>query len=181
MSGHSKSKTKFTKRTKLVKLELSSQTSLAINKVAANLYDIKNPSLNPTIDNETWYTTDALYADAKKAYDGILKTFLEEPIIYKLESTKEKLHAQSFDNNQDIDPNLDRINEFLEKEIPLIDENVLNTYIDPFDLPKPWEKKFEFGQFIYFNPETFERLEIKPQEVIYFIIKYKYNMFLIIY
>ena len=69
---------------------------------------------------------DTLYSDAKKAYDSILKPFLEEPIVYKIESTKKVLHKQYEDIYKDIaDPNLLRIQEYLDEPVPILDEKAL--------------------------------------------------------
>jgi hypothetical protein len=103
--------------------------------------------------------------DAKKAYDGILKPFFEEPQVYKLDSTKEKLHTQSYDTETARPPILEEIEDFESLPAPSLNEDLDATFLDPFQLPYPWETRYEEGRTIYFNPETYERVGIRPQEV----------------
>jgi len=174
-----KEKKKRTQRNRVVKLELSNDVERAIRKTAEVLYEIKDDDINidakragetgirlkPAKNPSTWVQSDALFNDAKRAYDGILQPFLQEPQVYKLESTKNKLHKQSYDPSVK-DPHLERIEEYLAKEDAKLNETTLTTYIDPFSLPHPWEKiTTSHGKVAYFNPETFERLNEPTQLV----------------
>ena len=160
-------KIKHTTRSRVVKLELSNQTDLAVVKVAKTLYNLDHErTLQKATDSNLWHVSDSLYYDAKKSYDGILKPFFEEPQVFKLQATKELLHTSSLDPHAPEDPNLQRINEFLEEEVEPLTEELIGTYLDPFTIPYPWETKFDHGKIMYFNPETFETVDVRPQEVI---------------
>lgn len=157
-------KVKPTKRARLVKLELSNNPQLAVEKVGKNLYNIGS-ALKPASDGDDWYTVDSLYMDAKKAYDGILKPFFEEPQVYKLDGTKDKVHAQSYDLNAAKLPILEEIEEFEAQPTPSLSDDFDTTFLDPFQLPFPWQTMFEDGRTVYFNPETYERVYVRPREV----------------
>ena len=143
-----------------MKLELSNDTETAVRKTAEALYNITDADINiiaaregkadvrlkPAKDSNSWVATDRLYDDAKKAYDSILAPFMEEPQIYKLESTKAKLHKQSLDPSEGKNPHLERIEEYLNAHKEELKEEALGTYLDPFSLPYPWEKRIEFKQ-----------------------------------
>ena len=96
-----KQKKKRTLRNRVVKLELSNDVERAVRKTAKVLYDMTDGDINieakgaevqlkPAKDSSKWVQSDSLFNDAKKAYDSILKPFLEEPQVYKLESTRHK-------------------------------------------------------------------------------------------
>ena len=168
-----------TERSRVVKLELSNDTGEAVRKTAQTLYNLSDADINIVAardgkseidlklakDSNKWVATDAIFDDAKKAYDRILAPFLEEPQVYKLESTKERMHRQSLDATEGKNPHLERIEEYLNEPEEELKDETLSTYLDPFSLPFPWERRVEFKQVVYFNPETFERLNKPPQEI----------------
>jgi hypothetical protein len=161
-------KVKPTRRARLVKLELSNNPRLAVEKVANNVYNLGS-ALKPASDGDDWYTVDSLYMDAKKAYDGILKPFFEEPQVYKLDGTKDKVHAQSYDVHAAKPPILEEIEDFEAQPTPTLSDDLENTFLDPFQLPLPWETLVEDGRTVYFNPETYDRQYVRPREVRYIV------------
>ena len=145
-----------TERKALLKLELpvgdGAKLQQAISKVGENLYGISsNPFTTKSEDSNAWYATDSLFTSAKKTYNGILRPFLEQPQVYKLDVTKEKVRR--------IDPKYVPPTALDEYPDVTVDENALSSYIDPFALPAPWQLKMIGDKTFYFNSETFERVE----------------------
>jgi len=152
---------KRTERRALLKLELkSAENDLKLNlqKVAEKLYDIPfESSAEETLDSNKWFETDNIFAQARQSYNGILQPFLEQPQVYKLAATKEIV--RHIDKNYKPQALLD---EYGQEEIK---EEFIQSYIDPFALPKPWELKIIGNKTFYFNTETFERFDSQPQEI----------------
>lgn len=82
----------ITKRSALLKLELTGDAMHQIENVAHTLYDIDIRNATLASNSLHWAATDdILYREAKASYDGILAAFQKEPKVYKLEATKEKV------------------------------------------------------------------------------------------
>lgn len=83
---------KKTQRKAILKLELSGETRDKLGTVAQGLYGMSPVPDKPAANNQKWHTVDKeLYAVAKGSYDGVIAPFLEQPRVYRFESTKQKL------------------------------------------------------------------------------------------
>ncbi|KAJ1417218.1 hypothetical protein B484DRAFT_422072, partial [Ochromonadaceae sp. CCMP2298] len=81
-----------TKRSVLLKLELSKDVQKNLGAVASHLYGIDYNPQQKAENNQQWRTTDeVLYGEARKSYDEIIKTFQSEPRVYKFEILKDKI------------------------------------------------------------------------------------------
>ena len=132
----------YTKRKKVVKLELAGNPVEKMHKVASTLYNIQIPQAIESDNSSYWRAIDTLlFSSAKESYEQILRAFDEKPRVFKLESCKEKVWAFNADLNsnsiKEIDSEIpvsvcdtDNINI---PEIEQIDTE-LETFINPFKL-----------------------------------------------
>jgi large-conductance mechanosensitive channel len=160
----SRYETKVTKRTKLLKLELTGDVSKQLSTVQQKLFGLEIPEnamKAPAKKGSKWRTTDEiLYAEARTSYDNIMKAFTEEPKVYKLESIKEKVWNRSslerkrrneYDDDRD-DWSVRSDKSFRDKkrkeksnepqESPRTQD--MKTFIDPFlqgDVEEVWKEK----------------------------------------
>ena len=184
-------KIKKTKRSAVLKLEFGNDTHSQLDKVATALYGLEAQPTKAAKDNNAWTKTDQeLFAVAKASYDGVLAPFLEDPRVYKFNSTKEKVWEDLLNTLRRLEEEKAAAKDATrrrkpegaaekkkaarrpkkkaeddEEKPPNMDQQ-LATYLDPFDLPKPWrEDKGKDGVIRYFNSETYQKVDMKPGEV----------------
>lgn len=128
----------FTKRSKVVKLELTGETFDKLSKVAGTLYDINLPQSSIEAADSTYWTAidTLLFNSAKESYEQILRLFDERPRVFKLESCKEKVWALNSEQYLDLETSDACIPESNGGEPAVKDayliESELDSYINPF-------------------------------------------------
>ena len=167
----------------------------------------ETPSI-PSRNYQHWRVSDdALYGEAKAAYDGIVVPFTKQPRVYKLASIKEKVWEMTRDKSAEEEAakevEFERKQQQLkerrakmdakmkakpppalgargaeimaqrEEEVSKVDytppapfatkEEELETFLDPFEPPKPWYKEIWNNKLSYVNDETRERVYTRPQ------------------
>jgi CRISPR/Cas system-associated endonuclease/helicase Cas3 len=185
---------KKTERKAIVRLELSNDLHQQLETIATGLYDMEAPPLQVAKNSQHWATVDdAIYKVAKRSYDDILLAFLKNPKLYRFESTREKIWADidmavKLKREREIDEEITKsksnagkkklrekkLAAQLKNEAKLLDQTetqaesldtLLETYLDPFDLPYPWRKEVTKGGLVtYYNPQTDHRVAERPAE-----------------
>ena len=196
-------KRKKTQRQPVLKLELGvGEAHHQMDIVAHKLYELETPPTQVAANSQHWTKTDEeLFNKAKKNYDDVISQFLSRPMVYRFESTKQKmwdyfLEQQRLQREKEMLEEMEKArqagggkgrrirkkmdsekagkdaNHLLEKErtqevIPI--EKELETFLDPFDVPPPWQKEVSAtGIITYFNPTTKHRTTEKPKEEVHF-------------
>ena len=134
----------YTKRSKVVKLELAGKAVDKLHKVASTLYDIQFPQTIEAENSTYWRAIDTLlFSSAKESYEQILRAFDEKPRVFKLERCKDKVWAEnareylntfvSQSSDQEISVSAADSDKVVITEKEQID-NELETYINPFKM-----------------------------------------------
>jgi hypothetical protein len=192
----------LTKRSKVVKIAFSGKDQNALGKVSRDIYGYEDNLPEVAAVDQNWTTTDeGLYGPARSIYDSIVKPFLQEPKVYRFESTKQRIWSDHErirleqlpppEPEPEPEPVLGQFKTgrkrnkqgkvvkvkskalvAIENEQKRIEAvrlmDPLETYLDPFEIQKPWiEKKNDDGSIYYFNEDTKETTNIFPGEVRY--------------